>query len=163
MSLLATAAAVGVSLGALGHLAATDPKRRRSFRLPPAGSRRAGLAWAAALLPGLLVPVWSGAAGFFAWLGAVTVAGWWLAATAPGRGEALLRRVEARVGVAALRARNGFAAIAGQFRARRGRVAAMAARISELEAEVEALRQRLPAEAPRVVELARAQPMRSEA
>ena len=56
-----------VSLAALGYLAATDPKRRRAFRLPDPAPAPAGLGWAAVLLPGFCVPVWAGAAGFFVW------------------------------------------------------------------------------------------------
>jgi hypothetical protein len=54
---LAIVAALGVSLAGLAHLAATDPKRRRAFRLPESAPPRSGAAWAAVLLPGLLVPI----------------------------------------------------------------------------------------------------------
>jgi hypothetical protein len=56
VSALATCIAVGASLAVLGQLAATDPKRRRAFRLPPPERRRAELLWTAALLPGALLP-----------------------------------------------------------------------------------------------------------
>lgn len=85
MSAIATLAATAVSGGGLAYLAATDGKRRRAFRLPPAGPRRGAAAWAAVLLPGVVLPVWSGAAGFFVWLGATAVLGWAIGATAPGR------------------------------------------------------------------------------
>ena len=82
--MLATVGAVGVSLAALGYLAATDPKRRRAFRLPEVAERWPGVAWALVLLPGLLVPLASGGAGFVIWLGASAIGGWGVAAGAPG-------------------------------------------------------------------------------
>jgi hypothetical protein len=82
---VATAAAVGVSLAALAHLAATNPKRRRAFKLPESAPRRPHVAWAAVLLPGLLVPVWADASGFFVWVGASSVLGWVIAAVSPYR------------------------------------------------------------------------------
>ena len=97
MSLLATLAAISLSLAALGYLAATDPKRRRAFRLPPPYRRRAGAAWAAALGPGLLLPYWSGGAGFFVWLGAASVAGWILAAVSPVRSAAMREMLNERL------------------------------------------------------------------
>jgi hypothetical protein len=44
VSVLATLGGTVVSLAGLGYLAATDPKRRRAFRLPEAERRSAGLA-----------------------------------------------------------------------------------------------------------------------
>ncbi len=155
MSALATTLATGFSLAAFGRLAATDPKRRRAFRLPPRDGRRPGLLWSAALLPGVLVPVWSGAGGFFVWFGAVSVAGWVVAAVSPERNLAL----RARAGAFADRAGASLgSALAAAQRAARwvkgvtsGVVAAFARptppahadlerRLRELEAEVAALR-----------------------
>ena len=67
------------------YLAATDPKRRRAFRLPDPAPRRPAAGWAAVLLPGFLVPVWAGGGGFFVWLGASSVLGWTIAAASPQR------------------------------------------------------------------------------
>ena len=86
---MATLGAVGVSLAAIGYLAATDPKRRRAFRLPKVAERRPRLAWTLVLLPGVLVPIWSGGAGFVLWLGASATLGWLLVGLSPRRLEAL--------------------------------------------------------------------------
>lgn len=80
---MATIGAVGISLAAIGYLAATDPKRRRTFRMPEVAVRWPRLAWTVALLPGLLVPSWSGGAGFVTWLGATATLGWILVALPP--------------------------------------------------------------------------------
>ena len=170
MSALATLGGTGVSLAALGYLAATDPKRRRAFRLPTAKRRRAGLAWAAALLAGALVPVWSGGGGFLIWFGATTVTGWGLAAISPERVSAWRLHVE--TAVAAFAARSAPIAVAlertgrrvagatAALRPRQGsdRIDALEQRVAELEAEVVALRRHAPTEAHNegvVVELAR--------
>ncbi|MBP7001367.1 hypothetical protein [Amaricoccus sp.] len=173
MSALATMIATGVSLVAIGRLAAADPKRRRAFRLPPAGRRRPGLAWTAALLPGVLLPFWSGAGGFFVWLGAVTVAGWVVAAVSPDRRLALRAQAGAlldRLAAALAPARAALRRAAGRLRrATSGAAAGFARpstpgyaelerRLRELEAEVAALRAAAGAGAPppgaTVIELA---------
>ncbi|MFO1210737.1 MAG: hypothetical protein U1E40_16225 [Amaricoccus sp.] len=86
-----------LSLAALGHLASTDPKRRRVFHRPAPRRRRAGAAWAAALLPGAAAAAVSGAGGFFVWFGAVSVCGWALAAARPGQATELCRAVRDRI------------------------------------------------------------------
>ena len=91
MSVLATLMAIAVSLAGFAHLAGTDPKRRRAFRLPDPAPRRPAVGWAAVLLPGFLVPVWAGAAGFFVWLGASSVLGWTIAAASPHRTASIRR------------------------------------------------------------------------
>jgi hypothetical protein len=151
VSALAVLGATAVSLGALGYLAATDPKRRRAFRLPPPAPRRAEIGWTLALLPGVLA-AWSGAAGLFAWLGAVTVVGWILAATSPDRAAAARRRLEAtasrlrgRVGpLAAATARAVAGAAAWRPERRSDRTALLEQRVAALEAELTALRRALP-------------------
>jgi hypothetical protein len=164
---LATLAAVGVSLAALAHLAATDPKRRRAFRLPEPGPRRPGVVWAAALLPGLLLPVSAGAGGFFVWLGAVAVLGWAIAALSPNR-SAILGQLthdlllKTRAGLEPLLRSAG----EGWRRALRPpQDRALAQRVRELEAEVAVLKARLTiaaGSADVVVELPRsAEPLRS--
>lgn len=86
MSGLATAAAVGVTLAAIGRLAATDPKRRRAFALAPFdGRRHAATLVALALGPGVVLLGGGFGAGFLIWLGATTVAGWAIAAASPQR------------------------------------------------------------------------------
>ena len=91
MSGLATLMAIAVSLAGFAHLAGTDPKPRRAFRLPDPAPRRPAVGWAAVLLPGFLVPVWAGAAGFFVWLGASSVLGWTIAAASPHRTASIRR------------------------------------------------------------------------
>ena len=92
-----TALAIAASLAALGYLSATDPKRRRVFRLPPpGGSSHAPIAWAAAVLPGLLLLGPSGGAGFTIWFGAAAFGGFIVALVPPGRPEALLRQLRGR-------------------------------------------------------------------
>ena len=153
MIVAATVAGMAMSLVALGHLAATDPKRRRAFRLPPAPGGHPGLAWAAVLLPGGAVAWLAGGGGLLVWFGAVTVAGWAIAALRSQRAErarhalaaagARLRRAGAAFGprleaaagrVAALRPATGLRT------PRRERVALLEAQVAALEAELAALR-----------------------
>lgn len=162
MSALATLGGIGVSLAALGWMAAVDPKRRRVFHLParPVASRRTG--WIIALAPGLVVPFLSGAAGLVLWLGAVSVAGWALISIPPGQGArippALDRgwaRLRARIGALSRRARGFGSGIASRWGSawrpgseqgadtRAGlvaRVARLEGRIVDLEAEVARLK-----------------------
>lgn len=96
---MATLAAVGVSLAAIGYLAVTDPKRRRTHRQPAVAARLSGAAWALALLPGALVPFASGGGGFVIWLGATATLGWLLVAMDPAQLEAVrvwMRRANGR-------------------------------------------------------------------
>lgn len=154
MSAGATVVATGVSLGALGWLSATDPKRRRTFGIEAGSQPAPRWAWALVLVPGVLVPFWSGAAGFVLWLGAVSVVGWALVAVPPGRmpaldrclvrGAELAEAARRRLGGLAQRLRlpgvpDGWAVAS----ARRGTGVADAqveARLAALEAEVAALR-----------------------
>ena len=67
-------------------------------RVPAAGGRAAARRRSPgppSLLPGVLVPAWSGGGGFLIWFGATTVAGWGLAATSPPRAAAWRARAEA--------------------------------------------------------------------
>lgn len=94
MSLIGVIACTGASLAALAALSATDPKRRRAFRLPAlaaAPDRR--LLWTAALAPGALAAFVGGGGGLLLWFGASTVGGWVLAALSPDRTERLAQRV----------------------------------------------------------------------
>jgi hypothetical protein len=137
-----TVAAVLVSLAAIAWLAATDPKRRRVFDLPPA-RRRPVLAWTAALLPGAWLAWLGNGAGFVTWLGASTVLGWGLAALPPAAWRAArsgLRHAAAAV-VAGLRHAAALprqlAAIAGAVAAlcrAPSRIDALERRVAELEA-----------------------------
>jgi hypothetical protein len=145
MNVLATVAAIAVSLAGLARLTATDPKRRRAFRLAEPAPGRTGAAWAAVLLPGLMVPVWAGAAGFFVWLGASSVLGWAIAAAPPQRTVAARQRaqlwlLEARGRVDPLirAARRGWGAWQ-----RRAPDRTLAERVQELELEVAMLKARL--------------------
>lgn len=158
MSAAVTLAGLGVSLAALAWIAAGDPKRLRAFRRPVVVRRGVGLAWALALAPGVLVPLWGGSGGFFVWLGAATVAGWAMAAVSPDRvaatraallaaAEAAAARLAAAVGPAAARARGAWSRLRSFGTAALprpvpgdGRYAEMERRLRELEAEVAVLR-----------------------
>ncbi len=85
MNLAVVLAGTAASVVALHYLATTDPKRRRVFHLPVARRRRAGAAWVVAVLPGVVAATVGGAGSFFVWFGAVSILGWVLAATRPGR------------------------------------------------------------------------------
>jgi hypothetical protein len=88
--ILAVLLATVASLAGLGYLAATNPKRRSAFRLPPPERRRAGWGWAAVLAPGLFAAGLGGAGGLFIWFGATSAAGWAIAAVPPGRAAELI-------------------------------------------------------------------------
>ena len=169
MSALATLGGTALSLAALGWLAANDPKRRRAFDLAAhPGPRRAGVAWTLAFLPGLLVPFWSGGAGLVLWLGAVSVAGWVLAAVSPDRSAAWLRSLRTRLATLpplhrhALhrwrRARAGVASLvaAASVRPAGPSLADLVRRIEALEADLADLRSRQsPSTTAEIVELVR--------
>lgn len=133
MSLLGVIAPTGVSLAALAALAATDPKRRRAFRLPPLAAPPAPrLLWTAALAPGLLATFAGGGGGFVLWFGAATVAGWGLAALSPDRTERLaqtIARAQAR--------------LSWRRRPAHPKAGALERRVATLEAELTALRAQL--------------------
>lgn len=153
MSVGATLLAVGVSLGAIAALSVTDAKRRRAFRLPPVERRRGGLLWGLVLAPGILLPFASGAAGFVIWTGAVTVAGWVVAALPPGRVTGWGRRVRAALPGQRLGATAAAWARAGIARLPAGPAArplddGLEGRIRALEADVAALRLQILAPAP---------------
>jgi hypothetical protein len=168
-------AGTATSLAALGYLAATDPKRRRSFRLPAPGRRHPGAAWIAALAPGALVGAVGGAGAFFVWFGATSVLGWGIAASPPDttagrtirleRQREALARWAARAQAAVLPVRDWALALAHRLGASRSAtVAALECRVRQLEQEVAELRGALAATRQRqrqsdedvVVELARA-------
>ena len=80
------ALAVAITASALAYLAASDPKRRRAFRLTPwTRPRHSATAWCLALAPGLVLLLFDTAAGFVLWFGAVTVIGWSISAMNPAR------------------------------------------------------------------------------
>ena len=86
MTTTLTLAAVAVSLAGLVYLAATDPKRRRAFNLPPCSRRLALFAWIVVFAPGAALLAAEQTAAFVIWLGAGTIAGWLVAAKAPTPG-----------------------------------------------------------------------------
>lgn len=153
MSAIATVTATAVSLGAIGWLAATDPKRRRAFRQPAMPRRHARLLWTAVWLPGLLLPFWSGGAGLVVWMGAVSVAGWGVAAVSPRRSAAWRQRLAAgwaaglarlpAVGGAMTAARRWLASLRRTPREAREAPMGLEARVRALEAELAALRLQL--------------------
>lgn len=132
----ATVVAIAVSLAGVGYLAGTDPKRRRAFRLPPATGASPRLGWALVLGPGLVLPFAAGGAGFTIWIGAVTVAGWAIAALPPERTAELGRGLERlRDRIAAWRP--ALPAIgSGAPRQEDDRIAALETRIRALEAQL---------------------------
>lgn len=130
MSLIGVIACAGASLAALTALAATDPKRRRAFRLPAlAATPDRRPLWAAALAPGALAAFTGGGGGFVLWFGAAAVAGWGLAALSPERTEPLAQRVA-----------KAQARLALPRPVRRPKARALERRVAALEAELAALR-----------------------
>lgn len=120
----ATVLAAFASAARLAILAAEDPKRRRAHGLPAAAPprRRAdALALALVAVPGLGLALLGDAAGFPRWLGAVSVAGWAVAATPPARAKAAVSAPSAWLAAARARAER--------------RLAALEARIAALEPE----------------------------
>lgn len=95
MSILAIVAAVTASSAALAYLAVGNAKRRRVFGLPPL-ERKAWQTWlaiAGVLVPAVFLLYGGGGAGFTVWCGAVSVAGWGLAAMSPTQATAMGRRM----------------------------------------------------------------------
>lgn len=77
-------AALLMSLVGFAYLKFTDPRTRRVARLPAfTGSRRAGLAWGLALLPGPVLLMTGQGAAFVIWLGGAPMLGWYIAALPP--------------------------------------------------------------------------------
>ena len=83
MTTILTLLAVGASLLGLAYLTASDPKRRRAFRLPPRSRRFLWPACGLVFAPGLTLLIAGEGAAFVMWLGAVSLAGWLIAARAP--------------------------------------------------------------------------------
>lgn len=154
MSALVTLIGTGVSLGTLGWLTETDPKRRRTFGLKPAPRTAPRWAWALVLTPGVIVPFWSGAAGFVLWLGAVSVTGWALVSVSPQRMTLVAGRIAGVFTRMAARLRRGRAAgraltaRIGLHMASRGAAPDIETRLAALEAEVAKLRAALAGAAP---------------
>ncbi len=145
MSAVATILAALASGAGLVMLAAEDPKRRRVHGLPPAKPRRRSAALVLVAAPGLGLALLGDAAGFTIWLGAVSFAGWAVAATPPARAEAivggLLERADAvRRRALALSGRVG----AWSQGAAAARIAALEARVAALEAERDEARRAPP-------------------
>lgn len=79
-----TLAAIAVSLLAIAYLSATDPKRRRSFKLQPhKGRRHVITACLLAFAPGFALLISGQSAAFVMWLGTVSLLGWLLILWAP--------------------------------------------------------------------------------
>jgi len=147
VTVLATLVATLLSIAALAYLAATDAKRRRVFGLAPfQGRRYVWPALALTVLPGPALLVFGNSAGFIAWLGAITVAGWGVAALTPAQATRLragARSAAGRFGrglsiaVALSRSR------ATTFGSRLVAIGQMPVRIAALEARVVALEAKL--------------------
>jgi hypothetical protein len=80
---LATLAAILVSLAGILLLAASDPKRRRVFGLPEARRRPVTLACLCLAAPGAALLIAGQSAAFVMWLAAVPLVGWALSAFSP--------------------------------------------------------------------------------
>lgn len=133
MSVLATVAAVAASSAALAYLAVGDAKRRRVFGLPPL-EREAWLTWlaiAGVLAPAVFLLYGGGGADFVVWCGAVSVAGWGLAATSPVQAAAMGRRMAGGMAVVGRVPRDMIRAACGTKDAD--------ARLARLERRVDAL------------------------
>ena len=83
MTALLTLAAVAATLLGLAYLTATDPKRRRAFKLQPRSRRLALPACILVFAPGVTLLAIDKSAAFVMWLGAIAVLGWLIAARAP--------------------------------------------------------------------------------
>lgn len=153
MSTLATTAAITLSLAGLGWLNATDPKRRRAFGMKPLpGARPIRAIWTAVLLPGILMPVWSGGAGFVLWLGATSVLAWALIALPPGK-LPVPRLAAPRLSLSAAALTRGWSRLRATVaatppfrRAAPAETATLATRVARLEAELADLRDALRAD-----------------
>lgn len=88
-----TLLALACTLGGLGYLAVTDPKRRRVFGLEARARPFAWPARIAVFAPGLALAAAGAWAALTIWLGAATVSGWGLAALPPGRAGRLAARL----------------------------------------------------------------------
>ena len=86
MTAVLTLLAVGASLLGLAYLTASNPKRQRAFNLQPRSRRFVWPACGLVFAPGLALLVASEGAAFVMWLGAVSIAGWLIAARAPTAG-----------------------------------------------------------------------------
>ena len=144
MTVLATLVATLLSIAALAYLAATDAKRRRVFGYAPfPGRRHVWPALAATFLPAPALLAFGNSAGFIVWLGAITVAGWGVAALTPAQAT----RLHAGVGRAVRRGGHGLSVTAKRSIPRAiaagsglaeiarmpGRIATLEARVAELE------------------------------
>lgn len=147
MDTLTVIAGLCISTAAVAYLAHTDPKRRRVFGLPEFERQRWTKASLAVLLaPGILLLVSGNGAGFTIWLGGLTVIGWGVAATTPARAETwreiawtrltrtirIVVRGRSNLVLAVRRVRAGILFLCDGAE----RVAALEARIDQLESEV---------------------------
>lgn len=84
INVICTVLALGVSLMAMLYLRNSDPKRRRSHRLPSwGGVRYQRLAWIVSLAPGLLLLAWPLYSAFIMWFAAFSLVGWLIALPKP--------------------------------------------------------------------------------
>ena len=83
MTAILTLAALTATLTGLLHLTASDPKRRRAFKLQPPRRRFALPAYLLVFAPGAALLAFGQAAAFVIWLGAATLLGWLVAVWAP--------------------------------------------------------------------------------
>ncbi|MEM8824148.1 MAG: hypothetical protein AAGF30_11100 [Pseudomonadota bacterium] len=129
-----TFVAIVISMAGIAHLATTDPKRRRAFKLPPLERRHwVGLALGATVLPGLVLLVLANWAGLTIWAGTVTTLGWLMVALPPDRYAAWKARIAAAA--SSLRERL-FAPPAALMEETDARIAALESRLATLESRL---------------------------
>lgn len=79
-----TLLALGVSFLAMLYLRNTDPKRRRSHRLPTLSKKRyQRLGWILSLTPGLVLLLLHVYPAFIMWFAAFSLIGWFIALPKP--------------------------------------------------------------------------------
>ncbi|MEM8654309.1 MAG: hypothetical protein AAGF36_06150 [Pseudomonadota bacterium] len=125
-----TLVAVVCSSLAIARLVTRDPKRGRAFGVPFSGNEGRAGSWVLLLVPGVVLLVLDQFAAFMIWAGAVPLIGWGWSVLSPERHAAFQAW---RMGVMA-RMRDVHIPRPRPLRTRRkARIAALEARVAELE------------------------------